>query len=165
MENKQIYYTDEYHLIKSHYRNNKTLRSGVKLMNHIDEGLDIMIKRKASLQAMKAYCLHPLLQSDEDFNKNYYFKSIHDCCTIAVILAVEYRRVANSYLSTMSVKDFVGFTNKDIFEMLVADKIQNEKDFSKYHEGTHKRSNELREYFINWFNLISIYQQFLDKNN
>jgi hypothetical protein len=38
--------------------------------------------------------------------------------------------------------------------MLFADKVQNEKDFALYHEGTHARSKELREYFNNWLNIL-----------
>ena len=38
--------------------------------------------------------------------------------------------------------------------MLYADKIQNEKDFKIYHEVTHERSKELREYFDNWINKL-----------
>ncbi len=154
----QIFYSDEYLLIKDYYGNKTALRSGVKLINHIEEGLDVMINRKASFQSMKAYCLHPILQSDEDFNQNYKDNRLKECCPIALMLAVEYRRVANSYLSNMNIDNFIGFTNNDVFEMLVADKIQNERDFTLYHEDSHKRRLELREYFNNWFDLIRVYQ-------
>jgi hypothetical protein len=80
-----------------------------------------------------------------DFNK---------VSTSAIILAVEYRRVANSYLSINKMEDFVGFTNEKIKQMLYADKIQNEKDFTLYHEGKHERSKELRSYFNNWLNIL-----------
>lgn len=147
--------TQAYQLIKNHYRNTTTLRSGVKLINHIDEGLSYMIELGASQDAMEAYCLHPLLQSDEDL-----LLHIDDDFTgvsyKVIILVMEYRRVANSYLSTNKLEDFVGFTSTDIYHMLWADKKQNEKDFTVYHEGTHKRSKELREYFDNWFGLLNI---------
>jgi hypothetical protein len=67
---------------------------------------------------------------------------------------MEYRRVANSYLSKDKIENFVGFTNDKIKQMLFADKVQNEKDFALYHEGTHARSKELREYFNNWLNIL-----------
>ena len=142
-----------YELISSYYGDRTTKRSGVKLMNHIDEGLDILNNIGASDIVKDAYCLHPLLQSDEDFNKNKTM-DFSGIPTEIIILAVEYRRVANSYLSTMSMDDFVGFTNNEIRQMLYADKIQNEKDFKLYHEGVHPRSKELRKYFDNWINVL-----------
>ena len=74
--------------------------------------------------------------------------------TAALLLAMEYRRVANSYLSTMPIEGFVGFTDDRIRLMLLADKLQNEKDFRLYHEGTHPRTVELREYFDNWIKVL-----------
>lgn len=142
-----------YQIISEYYGNKTTKRSGVKLINHIDEGLVILDTIGASDIVKDAYCLHPLLQSDEDFNKN---KSM-DFSGVpieAIILTVEYRRVANSYLSTMDIKDFVGFTNNEIKQMLYADKIQNQRDFRLYHEFSHPRSNELKEYFDNWINKL-----------
>jgi hypothetical protein len=48
--------------------------------------------------------------------------------------------------------------------MLIADKIQNRKDFELYHEGTHERSLELKCYFIDWLWRLGVregeYQEF-----
>jgi hypothetical protein len=144
-----------YSMIREYYGDMTTRRSGVPLMNHIDEGLEILNKLGSSQITRDSYCLHPLLQSDRDFRSNYTlnFEGI-DSATL--ILTVEYRRVANSYLSTGKKSEFVGFTCKEIKDMLYADKVQNEKDFKLYHEGTHPRSVELRDYFNNWFNLLEI---------
>jgi len=154
---KHIFETEEYKLISEHYGEQTTKRSKVRLINHINEGLEVMINRDASRAAMKAYCLHPLCQSDESLDKFIHLNLIK-ISTSAIILAMEYRRVANSYLSTGKKEDFVGFTNNDIFEMLVADKIQNERDFSLYHLGVHQRSDELQDYFTNWFDIIDSYE-------
>lgn len=142
-----------YQIIQQYYGNNTTKRSGVKLMNHIDEGIEILKQLGADDITIDAYCLHPILQSDEEFNNNYTL-NFSGVSTASILLAAEYRRVANSYLSNGDIKDFVGFTNDRIKQMLYADKIQNEKDFRLYHEGTHKRSKELREYFDNWMNVL-----------
>lgn len=139
--------------IRDYYGDQRTKRSNVKLINHIDEGIEILNSIGASQETIDAYCLHPLLQSDEDFNKNLSL-DYSEISSKALILAVEYRRVANSYLSTMNMNNFVGFTNKEIRDMLYADKLQNEKDFKLYHESTHKRSKELRVYFDNWINIL-----------
>ena len=142
-----------YKLIEEYYGDKTTKRSGVRLMNHIDEGLEILDNIGATDIVKDAYCLHPILQSDEDFNNNLKmdYKGID---IESILLAIEYRRVANSYLSTMTMDSFVGFTNEEIKQMLYADKVQNEKDFKIYHEGTHPRSKELREYFDNWLNVL-----------
>lgn len=150
MNNNQ---TPAYKIIKDYYGDKTAKRSGVKLINHIDEGLDILDNIGASQIVKDAYCLHPLLQSDDEFNKNKSM-DFSNISTESIVLAVEYRRVANSYLSTMSMNQFVGFTNFEIKQMLYADKIQNEKDFKLYHEGIHPRSKELREYFNNWLNIL-----------
>jgi len=142
-----------YKLIKNYYGDDVAKRSGVKLMNHIDEGIDILRSIGADDDTIDAYCLHPILQSDENFNNNYTM-DFTGISTSSLLLAMEYRRVANSYLSKNKIEDFVGFTNDRIKQMLYADKVQNEKDFALYHEGTHERSKELREYFNNWLNIL-----------
>jgi hypothetical protein len=142
-----------YQIISNYYGDATTKRSGVKLINHIDEGIEILLSIGADSDTIDAYCLHPILQSDEEFNKNFT-GDFTGVSTSAIILAVEYRRVANSYLSTGKIEDFVGFTNDKIKQMLYADKVQNEKDFALYHEKTHLRSKELRQYFDNWLNKL-----------
>jgi hypothetical protein len=145
--------TNAYLLISKYYGENTAKRSGIRLMNHIDEGIDILKSIGADQNTIDAYCIHPILQSDEAFNSNYTmdFRGIP---TSSLLLAMEYRRVANSYLSKDKIENFVGFTNDKIKQMLFADKVQNEKDFALYHEGTHARSKELREYFNNWLNIL-----------
>lgn len=142
-----------YDLIKSYYGDKTTERSKVPLINHIDEGIGILKSIGADEDTIDAYCLHPILQSDDSFKSNYTM-DFSGVPTSALLLAMEYRRVANSYLSFNKKEDFVGFTNLKIKHMLYADKVQNEKDFKLYHEGTHPRSKELREYFNNWFDLL-----------
>jgi murein DD-endopeptidase MepM/ murein hydrolase activator NlpD len=142
-----------YNLIKGYYGDNRAKRSGVFLINHINEGIEILRNINADQVTIDAYCLHPILQSDNDFNNNYTM-DFSGISTESLLLAMEYRRVANSYLSKDNMSDFVGFTNNKIKQMLYADKKQNEKDFSLYHEGKHERSKELREYFNNWLDIL-----------
>lgn len=142
-----------YKLIKKYYNGETTKRSRVPLMNHINEGIEILKSINADDITIDAYCLHPILQSDESFNTNYEM-DFTGIPTASLILAVEYRRVANSYLSKDKIESFVGFTNERIKQMLYADKVQNEKDFKIYHEKTHPRGEKLREYFNNWLNVL-----------
>jgi len=155
INHKVLRHSKAYKLIQNEYKNSVTKRSKVPLIYHIDEGGAILEKINSSNVVKDAYYLHPLLQDDEMFNKNKS-KSFDGVDYEALILSVEYRRVANSYLSTMDINDFVGFSCNEVKQMLIADKIQNYKDFMKYHFGKHKRSNELHQYFSNWFDLLDI---------
>lgn len=154
-EYTELKHSPAYKLTQEIYGDSKTNRTGVPLMNHIEEGGAILEQLGVSDIVKDAYYLHPLLQSDKSLldNKSLSFGGVDN---ESIILAMEYRRVANSYLSTMIKEDFVGFPMNEIWEMLVADKVQNYKDFLKYHMGTHERSNELNTYFNNWFDLLGI---------
>jgi hypothetical protein len=158
--------TDEYQTITNYYGDSKAERSGVFKMNHIDEGLAILEWIGASETAKKAYCLHPIYQSDEDLAKNadaFYID------TDVLIRVIEYRSVANECLSNreiMSCFDIRLSPLKDVNDMLIADKIQNRKDFELYHKGKHQRSKELDRYFIKWCQRLGITEeQYQDYKN
>jgi len=151
----------EYKLISKFYLNKTAKRSGVALINHIDEGLLILSYINASQVAMCAYCIHPLLQSDTDLLNNYYWLNGVD--SKVIILAMEYRSVANEYLSHRKINsiDEIRLSPLDrVNVMLIADKIQNRKDFELYHKGTHPRSEELDVYFKNWLKRLNITEEF-----
>jgi hypothetical protein len=149
--------TVEYKLISAHYGNQVARRSQVPLMNHINEGLVVLDRIGATDQAKQAFCLHPIVQTDEDLKANYPMVA-STCNTWVVMLAIEYRSVANEYLS-----DKVDTEQKirlsplfEVNEMLFADKVQNRKDFITYHYGTHTRSDELARYFNKWLNALDV---------
>mgnify|MGYP007071577552 FL=1 len=151
----------EYKVISNFYGGRKANRSGVELMNHIDEGLYILNQINASDAAKKAYCLHPILQSDTDLYLNY--QSIIGLDNTAIILAMEYRWVANDYLSTKNIESLSDIRLsplKDVNDMLIADKIQNRKDFEKYHKSTHPNSERLANYFNNWLMRLKVEESF-----
>ena len=143
----------ELDIIKSVYKDNKAQRSGVPLMNHITEGLEILERIGASEDAKRAYCLHPVLQSDEALTNNWNTTDLIEVPTRIIILVMEYRKVANAYLSLRkikSLKDIELSPLEEVNQMLYADKIQNRKDFMLYHYKKHTRSLQLFIYFNNW---------------
>lgn len=147
----------EYNLIKNHYRTKVANRSQVPLINHIDEGLMILDSIAASDWVKQAFCIHPLLQTDFDLVKNYNIVS-ETCCTEAVLYAMEYRSVANEYLSDkidtnqpLRISPLSG-----VQHMLIADKVQNYKDFLTYHKHTHPRSEQLERYFEKWLIALDV---------
>ncbi len=147
----------EYDFIKEYYGDKRTERSHVLLINHIDEGLEILKAINASDDAKKAYCLHPIFQGDEDLSKNSTRAIEFD--SKIIMLVMEYRNIANAYLSKRTINtlgDIVLSPLQEVNHMLIADKIQNFKDFMQYHFASHERSNELFEYFKNWFKKLDI---------
>ncbi|CAG7580448.1 MAG: hypothetical protein SLAVMIC_00420 [uncultured marine phage] len=165
---------EEYKTISNHYGNDTAKRSGVPFMNHIDEGLAILKWIGASLEAKKAYCLHPIYQSDESLKENGHknYGSIFGFQTPVLVNTMEYRNIANNYLSSNTVSDFKDIKLsplKDVNDMLVADKIQNMKDFEIYHKGTHPKSENLDKYFKNWLRklgvTVAMYEEFKNRLN
>lgn len=67
---QDVFVSDEYCLIRNEYNNKRAHRSQVPLINHIHEGIDILKGYGASLDAQKAFCLHPLLQDDQSLMLN-----------------------------------------------------------------------------------------------
>lgn len=152
--------TIEYRLISKHYGDRVANRSQVPLINHINEGLVVLGRVGATDDAKRAYCLHPLLQGDADLKAN--FNLVANCCSPAVVmLAMEYRSVANEYLSA---KVNTGHKIRlsplyEVNDMLVADKVQNYKDFIIHHRGTHPRTYELDVYFNDWLDVLDITEE------
>lgn len=162
--------TYEYKLISEIYGNTKAKRSDVPYINHIDEGLIILDIIGASTESKKAYCVHPLFQSDGDLLIAYTEGNWYGINANIILLAMEYRSVANEFLSIVkptSTSDIRLSPLKDVNDMLIADKIQNRKDFNLYHKGKHPRSNELDLYFSLWLYRLGIgierYQEIIKK--
>ena len=135
-------------------------------MNHIDEGLAILTEIDAGLTAHQAFCLHPIVQADRDFRQAFGEDSIFQSYKVdleVVALAVEYRVVANSYLSDKpvpkSMDDILLSTLPEVNMMLIADKVQNRKDFELHHKGKHPRSGELEVYFKIWLIRLGISEE------
>lgn len=164
--NNHIRDNNFYKLISSYYGIDCTNRSQIPLMNHIDEGILILEDLNADYNAIIAYCIHPLCQSD-DMLVNYFLKNgiYNQIQPNILLLALEYRKTANSYLhhnlDVIRPSDVIRLSPlDDVNNMLIADKIQNYKDFLIYHYGTHEQSDKLNQYFINWLTALGVYSNF-----
>jgi hypothetical protein len=148
---------DSYKIINSYFANTRSKRSREFLMDHIEEGVFILDMAGASIEALDAFCIHPMLQDDKLLETNMpLLKGLEPK---VIVLAMEYRAVANAYLSTRSIQSIEEIQLspiKDVNLMLAADKLQNRKGFDCYHKNTHPRSKELDVYFNNWFNKLDI---------
>jgi hypothetical protein len=152
-----IPHTVEYHLIASHYGTRVAQRSGVPLIRHIDQGLTVLHAIGSTDAAMRAFCLHPLLQNDQDLVQNYV-DVVNAANARPVLLAMEYRRVANAYLldRVHSDHDIELSPLGEVNDMLTADKVQNYRDFQAYHSNTHPRREALDLYFRRWLAAVGI---------
>lgn len=169
-----IKHSDAYVAIADYYGDRKAERSGVRLMQHIDDGLVVLDQINASGAAMRAYCLHPLFQQDDDLTSSA--EAMRDFAPVAtrdpyvMLLVMEYRYRANAWLSdkvrTIERKSAgervisdglpVPGVLEEVWHMLIADKVQNRKDFLTHHKGTHPRSAELELYFGHWLLALDV---------
>ena len=148
--------------IREFYGDRRPERSCVPYINHIGEGLTVLDAIGASQHAKRAYCLHPIVQGDAEFRVAFNADSVLLRFAIdghALALAVEYRSVANAYLSHRKISDVSEIRLspiQDVNDMLIADKIQNRKDFLVHHADSHPRANQLSDYFLNWMSRLNI---------
>jgi hypothetical protein len=151
--------TREYKTIEAFYDDRVATRSGVLLMHHIDEGLQVLAQRGATKRAMQAFCLHPIVQQDSALAAAYpRIASLTDDPAV-LTLALEYRNVANATLSTRAIASAADIPLSPLAEvnaMLVADKLQNWKDFVLHHRATHPRSAALDRYFSLWHDRLGV---------
>lgn len=140
----------EYDAINKFYAEKTAVRSKLPMIRHIDDGLHILSLIGATDRAKAAFCLHPIVQNNEDVDVSW---------SPAYTLACEYRDRANAYLCcpetdwVLTVKDvrsIVGEMSDECRTMLIADKRQNYADFIVAHFGNHKRSSNLDRYFRLW---------------
>lgn len=149
----------EYRAIAAHYGGRTARRSGIPLMRHVDDGLAILEAIGATVAARRAFCLHPLVQADADLAASIdRLGDLTDDLRV-LALALEYRHIANATLSSRSIasaSDIPLSPLSEVNAMLVADKVQNRKDFLAHHRGTHPRSAALDRYFALWLERLGI---------
>lgn len=154
-----------YAAIREFYGDQRAARSGALLIAHIDEGIALLDAIGSTTRAKEAFCIHPLLQDDSALLISLERGSIlerHQLDTAALVLAMEYRRVANAYLAhhCQSTADDIELSCvPDVNQMLIADKVQNRKDFERFHLGTHPNNQKLKLYFSNWLRRLGISEE------
>lgn len=162
LEDSGVFQSTEYGLIETFYGTQRARRSQVPFMNHIHEGMAVMLCTGASTQAMRAFCLHPLVQGDSDLLSQYshVVRALQPVSDGAFVLglAMEYRSVANEYLAhcTLRAEGIRLSPLAEVNAMLVGDKVQNRKDYELHHEQTHPNRARLTEYFQQWCQALHV---------
>jgi len=158
-----LYNTLEYKLISDFYGSKCAERSKVPLMNHIHEGADLLTKWGVNELPIRAYFIHPIVQSGTILSSNSVTR------TAILSMATEYSRIANKYLCRPETDEltnmqdetelqfYLGYMSKDCAWMLLADKVQNQADFRKYHWFSHDRAIQLEKYFNLWIKTLRTY--------
>ena len=155
----------EYNIIQGFYGSHVANRTKVLYINHVEEGLFVMNYLGHSELAQRAYIMHPVFQTDGDFpdawkRLNKKDDPIHEVDITVIVLAVEYRSTANGYLSFASPDEEPMLSPvEEVNQMLIADKVQNRKDFEIFHLHTHERSDRLQQYFKQWLEALGISEE------
>lgn len=153
-----------YELIETYYGDTKSSRGDQYYMNHIDEGLYILEQLKADQETKDAWCLHPIVQSDAAL-RDAVTLSFEGISSKAMMYAMEYRWRANNHLSFHAPKVPEYIELLPVRQMLIADKIQNCKDFELYLRGRPNvpNSERLYDYFHKeWFKSLYISEEYYE---
>ena len=151
-----------YNVISEFYKNKQTSK-GIPYINHIDEGVGHLENLHVSDVVVNAFILHPFVQcvnlqgtykecllTEKELEKHINIFEIKPEIAYELLL---YRKFANSYLcrpetdnysiieAYEDVKDLANYQNT--IRMLIADKLQNFKDFLLYRKDNHPRSKYL----------------------
>ena len=150
--------TFEYELVTHFYADKVAKRSKVYKIHHVTEGVYILNRLGASLAAKRAFCLHPMMQDDHELVE-HFDNILPNCDHTAIALALEYRNIANQYLSHRNISSIEEIQLSPLPQvnlMLMADKIQNRKDFTLYLRGKIKNTDRLDVYFSNWLARLGV---------
>ena len=149
-----------YEIIKKHYEGRVASRSGLPYMNHINEGLKILNYLGVIQEVKDAFCLHPIFQMDDSFYE-LTREFINKIDPYVLFLTMEYRAVANSYrpIDHFADRKLRISVIPGVNLMLVADKVQNRKDYEIYQDINY----ELASYFKLWLSALSVSEDEYEK--
>lgn len=151
-----------YRTVSTFYANKQAQRSGQEYIRHIIQGLIVLNRINSNEQTMKAFCIHPIVQEDNALLQAVVTELLKDCDPTVVALAMEYRAVANSYLSHHPFRTTLDLGPlQAVKEMLIADKIQNSYDLNRYNQQD-KDFYRLNAYFNSWMIILEITKEKYD---
>lgn len=142
----------------------KAKTTGIPYIIHILEGLLWLDHKMCGVIQKRAFILHPVLQNDYDIQNNYNRYNYDSLPNKVLILTMEYRKQANSYLpktAETSLFDPETSALRQVNPLLAADKLQNQKDYysniQKHYDVRGKgECQNLEFYFSQWFKVLGL---------
>ncbi len=137
------------------YAGRRARRSGLPYLHHVVEGALLLGQALgADHDTVVAFCLHPLFQDDASLAAlDFEAGPLAGLEPRIVVWCMEYRALANAYTSRHPLRAPVEVPRgplPQVEAMLVADKVQNTKDFLAHVDTAEGRSGQLRAYFDSW---------------
>ena len=157
-------YAQQLETIRRFYGDQRARRSNVPYISHIEEGVKVLKELGADDDTIGAWCLHPMVQGDVDLLGTLNDNLLAGMPTMSVLLAMEYRSRANSHLSHDAPKEPRPGPLWQVTVMLIADKIQNRKDFLlhvKDHPDT-QNGSRLEAYYQEWLDALGVSDELRD---
>lgn len=151
------FYHFELRAIEQFYGDQRAKRSGVLLINHIHEGLAILDALEAPELAYRLFCLHPVGRKAEMRAVVKYFElddAIEEYNELNDLYGSGYQSVRFTTEEDLFNKLADQYATPAVLYALLADKIQNRKDFNLYHNGSLPNSELLQSYFDCWINAL-----------
>lgn len=156
-------------LVSEFYGDDRAERTGIPYINHIHEGISILKDLGASEEVQDAYALHPIFQMVSKPDEHPLLVNLGEYLeSYPVFLAREYKKTANAYLCKphyRSPDDKIKLSeHPDVNLMLIADKIQNRKDFETHYENQEDKevfghADRLAQYFRNWLRALNVTEE------
>lgn len=154
--------SQEYEMAKKMLGSKTTTDGRTLLIEQVDQTLKVLNHLSSWPAVMRAACLRPLLQDDHTFEYGWKTACKNGVQPRALVLAMEFRRVANSYLcNTLTdywddeeVRIRLGLVIPPVRAMLIAHKTVGYYQFLMQQAQTHFRRKELRAYFERWFRIL-----------
>lgn len=166
--------TPEFEIVRRFYYGLSAKRTGLPYIRHIEQGCQILVQMRASEHAIRGFCLHPIVQDDNDL-LSFRFETRTAETMIrpfSWMLAMEYRKLANSYLSKHYAAGderwrYVELSPlEDVNNMLIADKVQNRHDYELFIRGKFdsKADNNYYKWWLRKLNVSEMKYRDLTKH-
>lgn len=154
----------EYRIARQQLSGKSTLSTpSYTLTGQLELTLEVLDRLQSWPTAMKAVCLLPLLLDDATFEYGWKGACKNGVSPSALVLAMEFRRVANSYLcaphtdswNIYVVKNRLGTVVPPVRNMLIAHHAVKYRFFVNT-QSRHHRWAELDKYYKQWFDVLCV---------